>query len=925
LRVLGRDGRPCTFEPRLARILAVLLLSPNQVVARDYLIDAVWDDAPPATAGRQLQNCISHLRHLLPDPDERDHLITAEPAGYRINLESSQLDAAVFEVRVALARRQQAADRIAESAAMLRDALSLWYGPALAGLTGRIIEAARTRLDELRLTTLEDCLDLELHQGRHHHLIVELLELVSAHPLREPMVGLLMRALYGTGRQSEALQAYDRLRERLADELGLDPGIALQELRTSILRSAVPVVVASSPADDAPTVPIGATALRQLPAPGRHFVGREAALAELDQLAAAVGRDAVVIALLHGTGGIGKTALAVRWAHQAAAKFPDGQLFVNLRGFDPTREPMSPTEAVRGFLDAFAIPAGRIPVDVEAQASLYRTLLAERRLLIVLDNARDADQVRPLLPGSFGCMVIVTCRNELTGLVALDGAYPIALDVLGRDEARDLLASHLGAPRLANEPKPVDELVGRCAGLPLALGIIAARAAAHPTFPLATFSAELADTQRRLDAINGGEESSQVRSVFSWSYKRLPTRAARLFRLLGLYRGPDVTVPAAANLAGIELGEARQLLTELARAHMVTEHRNGRYAFHDLVGTYATELAHTYDSEADRKSAVRRLLGFDLHAAAAADVLVAPHRRRTPLLNQPPVGLPPFRDHAGALAWLEGERGNLVAAVQLAYDHKAYDMGWRLANLLWGLFNLEKHWDDWIGTHRIGLACAEACGDLRAEFTMSSSLGTAYRERREFEDALRCHERALAVSREIGDRHGEGQALNGLGSVYGDMAQPAQARHYYVHALEIRREVGDRWGEAITICNLGEQDLNDGRLEPARENFVAALELRRQIGDRWGEAMALNYLGQAYRADARHEEAGHFLSQALAIHRQLSDYSMEALDLHHLGLTYRSLGQADLGERYLREALAIYQRLGMPAADEVERHLAEPG
>ncbi|HZN17533.1 MAG TPA: BTAD domain-containing putative transcriptional regulator [Micromonosporaceae bacterium] len=920
LQVLNRDGQPYAFERRHKRILAVLLLSPNQVVGRDYLIDAVWDETPPATAARQLQNCVSNLRQHLPAGGGWKHVIAAEPAGYRIHLTPGQLDAQVFEAAVTAARQLQAAGRLDAATTRLRDALALWQGPALAGMAGRAIEAGGARLNEQRLAAVESCLELELQQGRHHQVVGELVELVAAHPLRECMVGLLMRALHGSGRQSEALHAYDQLRRRLADEFGLDPGTPLQELRASILRNAVPVAAPSAPA-----VPAGQTALRQLPAPVRHFVGREAALDELDRLAAAVGQDAVMISVVHGTGGIGKTALAVRWAHRAAARFPDGQLFVNLRGFDPTREAMTPAEAIRGFLDAFAIPADQIPASLDAQVSLYRSLLSGRRMLVVLDNARHVDQVRPLLPGSSGCLVIVTSRNELTGLVAVEGAYPLTLELLTAPEARHLLASHLGQARLQGERAAVDELVARCAQLPLALAIIAARAAAHPTFPLATFSAELADAQRRLDAVDGGDQLTQIRSVFSWSYQRLSTQAAHLFRLLGLHHGPEVTVPGAANLAAIPSSRARQLLSDLARAHLVTEHVTGRYTLHDLLSAYANEQAQAHGAEARRRTAVRRLLTYDLHAAAAADALVAPHRRRTALPDgAPPTDLPRFAHRAEALAWLEAERANLVAAVRQAWEYQEYDIGWRLANLLWALFHLDKHWDDWIGTHQTGLACARALGDRKAEFTMLSSLGIARRELRQFEEARSCHHLALEISRQIGDRYGEAHALNGIGAVWGDLNRTQEARHYFWQALEIRREAGDRWGEAITICNLGQEDFHDGEFESARTHFKVALEIRRQIGDRWGEAMTLTCIGEACLANQQQSEALRYLKEALVIHRELHDYSMEAYDLHYLGVAYRSLDQAELGEACLREALAIYQRLGMPGADEVRVLLGEP-
>lgn len=920
LQVLGRDGLPHTFERRHTRILAVLLLSPNRVVGRDYLIDAVWDEAPPATAARQLQNCISNLRQHLPGSSSGGwkHAIAAEPAGYRLRLGDGQLDAEVFEAAVARAHERQAAGELAAAAAGLREALALWRGPALAGLTGRAIEAASARLNEQRLAALEEYFELELRQGHCSPVVGELIELVAANPLREGMVGLLMRALHGAGRQTEALQAYERLRTRLAEEMGLDPGPSLRKLHAGLLRNETAVAPANVPVAE-PVVP------RQLPAPARHFVGRDSAMSELDRLCEAASGDSVIISVIRGTGGVGKTALAVRWAHRAAGRFPDGQLFVNLRGFDPASEPLTPGEAIRGFLDSFAVPGERIPVGLDAQASLYRTLLSGRRMLIVLDNARDVDQVRPLLPGSPGCMAIVTSRHELTGLVADEGAQPLTLDLLTTDEARRLLASHLGEVRLNAEPAATGELVTRCAQLPLALAIIAARAAAHPTFPLATFSAELADAQRRLDAVDGGDPHTQMRSVLSWSYRRLSTQAARLLRLLGLHRGKDITVAAASNLAGVPMNQARQLLSDLARAHLVTEQSMGRYSLHDLLSAYAMEQAQAHDTAEERHAAVRRLLTYYCHAASVADALAAPHRRRTPLPSPeplPPNDLPALHDHLGAVAWLEAERGNLVAAVRLARDHHHDDLAWRLANLLWPLFNLDKHWDDWIGTHTIGLACARACKDGNAEFTMLSSLGTAYRECRQFDESVRCHREALELSRAMGDRRGEAQALNGIGAAQADMGRIGAARPLLRQALRIRQEIGDRWGEAITICNIGEDDLCSGDPAAARELFQRALEIHREIGDRWGEAMALSLLGRAYAAQGQAEAAIEHLTRALQLHRESRDCSMEALALHHLGLTHLDTGDARFGELFLRQALAIYTRLGMPDAETVAKLLA---
>lgn len=903
LRAVDGQGRPCLLDRRQSRILAVLLLSPDRMVSRDHLVDAVWNDSPPATAVRQLQNCVSQLRHRLAG-DQGEHPIVAEPTGYHIRLEAGQLDAQVFETSVAVATDQAAVGRVADAASGLRDALALWRGPALAGIKGRVIEAGSSRLDEQRLAVLETCLELELGQGQQNEIIGELLHLVAANPLRERMVGLLMLALHASGRRSEALRAYDRLRHHLGEELGLDPGTNLQELHAGILRNAAPATPAAVPRR---TVP------RQLPAPVRHFVGREPILRELDTLAEDAAAQGGALAVLHGTGGIGKTALALQWAHRAATAFPDGQLFVNLRGFDPHRQPLPAATALRSLLGALGVTAEQIPADVEERASLYRSLLAERRMLIVLDNARATDQIRPLLPGGGGCMVVATSRNELTSLVAVEGARPFTLDLFSVEEAQHLLTGRLGAERLTTDPQAVSDLIACCARLPLALAIMAARAAAHPTFPLSTFSGELTDTRRRLDAVDGGDQFTQMRSVLSWSYQRLSAPVAQMFRLLGLHGGTDITVAAAAHLAGRPALHTRHVLTDLARSHLVTEHTMGRYAMHDLLSAYAGELAATHESEAGRQRAIRRLLTYYLYAAASADVLVTPHRRRTPLPEpvSPLDELPCFGGHLEALSWLETERNNLTAVVRLAHDTGEYATGWRLANLLWGLFHLGKYWDDWIATHRVGLACAQACEDTSAEFTMHSSLGTAHRELGRFAEARQCHHAALRISRRTADRRGEAQALNGLGAVYGDMRQSRLARQFLRRSLQIRREIGDRWGEAITVCNLGEEDLADGDLAAARHHFTVALTIRRDIGDRWGEAMTLSCLGQAFVAGKQYDEALTHLSDALTMHREMNDLAMQASDLHHLGRIEHELGHGERGEQHLREARAIYQRLGM--------------
>jgi hypothetical protein len=511
------------------------------------------------------------------------------------------------------------------------------------------------RLQERYLAGLERRIDLDLADGSQVDLAAELGELTGRYPLRESLWVRLLVVLERSGRPAEALDRYEAIRVRLAEELGTDPGPELQRVHTDLLAGRPPGLPGGVLPATARVVPATARVVpRQLPADTDMFTGRDAALKTLDRLLDDQDESTprpVVISAIAGTAGIGKTALAVHWAHRVADRFPDGHLYVNLRGFDPSGSPMEPAEAVRGFLDALQVSPQGIPASLEAQAGLYRSLLAGRRMLVLLDNARDADQVAPLLPGAPGCLVLVTSRNQLPGLVAAAGAHPVALDLLSRDEAVQLLARRLSHDRVTAEPHATQELVTRCAGLPLALAIVAARAATHPEFPLAALADQLHEARDGLDGFDGGDTATDARAVFSCSYHSLGTPAARLFRLLGLHPGPDVTAGAAASLAGHPVAQVRPLLAELARAHLVVEHAPSRYAFHDLLRAYAGELAHTQDTGTDRRAATHRMLDHYLHTAHGADLLLYGHSETiTPDPAQPGVSAERLSDHDQAMA-----------------------------------------------------------------------------------------------------------------------------------------------------------------------------------------------------------------------------------------------------------------------------------
>jgi DNA-binding SARP family transcriptional activator len=514
-------------------VLAALLVDANRSVPVEQLIDRVWADRPPQRAREVLYSYLSRLRHALAAAN--DVHIGRQSAGYILTVDPMAVDLHRFHRLLTEAR---AAGDDADEADLLEQALGLWRGEAFGALDTPWVNTVRDDLDRQRLAAELERNDLALRRGRHAALLAGLSAAAATRPLDERLAAQLLLALYRSGRQADALAHYQQMRVRLADELGTDPSPPLQQLHQRILTSD-PSLAAPTAETTRPTA--GSAPPRQLPTPPRSFTGRADALAILDALLTAHGEHstAVVISALSGTAGIGKTALAVHWAHQVADRFPDGQLYVNLRGFDPGGQTMAPAEAIGGFLHALGMPPQRIPADLDARVGLYRSELSGRRILIVADNARDAAHVRPLLPGTPGCLVLVTSRSQLSGLVAADGAHPVTLDLLSTAEARELLAHRLGQHRIAAQRQAVEDIITSCSRLPLALAIVAARAAIRPSFGLDVLAKELHEARAGLDAFSDGEDpTTDIRAVFSWSYQRLSTDAARLFRLLGLAPGP---------------------------------------------------------------------------------------------------------------------------------------------------------------------------------------------------------------------------------------------------------------------------------------------------------------------------------------------------------------------------------------------------
>ena len=578
-------------------LLAALLANAGEVIAVDELAELLWEGRPPLSARVTVQNYVKRLRQAL-EPAGQARLRTHRP-GYLMEASADEIDLLRFDALCADGHAATRQGDWARAAARLRTALSLWRGQPFGGVPSELLALTEgPRLEEMRIDALEARIDAEMHLGGHREVITELRRLVAAERLRERPRGLLMLALYRAGRPAEALAEYRDARRTLVQELGLEPGPRLRQLHQQILAADPGLdLAAAGPAPDTPGI-AGMTGPgprpvvpRQLPAAVAHFTGRQAELNALTrQLDQPPGPgDAVTIWTVVGTAGIGKTALALHWAHRVAHRFGDGQLYANLRGFGPRVTPAAPGEVIRGFLGALGVPPASLPATLEAQAARYRSLLAGRRMLVVLDNARDAEQVRPLLPGSPGCAVVVTSRNQLTGLVVAEGAGRLSLDLLPGPSAAELLARRLDPARLSAEPGAARELIGLCAGLPLALAVVAGRAAGRPDVPLGRIVTEL--RAARLDALATGEPATDLRAVLSWSYGGLTPPAAAMFRLLGLRPGLDITVASAASLARMDPRQARAALGELARAHLIEEQAPGQFALYDLLRAYAVERA----------------------------------------------------------------------------------------------------------------------------------------------------------------------------------------------------------------------------------------------------------------------------------------------------------------------------------------------
>ncbi|GGP55436.1 AfsR/SARP family transcriptional regulator [Saccharothrix coeruleofusca] len=882
--------------PQQQAVLALLLTGGGRPVPLSHLVDALWPVDPPTSAANVVHRYVGALRRLIePDLPRRatGRWLLPVAGGYQPVVDADSLDLLRFRELV----RRAGGREPREALALLVEALELWQGPVAAGITGEVRSGPQfVAVEHERVVAARRAAALAADLGEAQVVLPALRSAAREHPLDEALHADLMLALAASGAQAEAIEVYEALRARLAEELGLDPGEVLRAAHRSVLG---PAPLSVRPA--------------QLPRPLDAFVGRREQ-SEAVERAIADGERLIAVT---GMAGVGKTTFAVRLAHRVADRFPDGLLYANLRGYHPGEPAVKPAVQLREFLHALGVRPGDVPEGEQGRSALLRSLLDGRRVLVLLDNARDAEQVRPLLPGA-GCLAVVTSRDDLAGLVATHNARPVRLDVLDPASARQLLARRLGARRVEAEEAAVDTIIAACARLPLALAVVAARAATRPTFALAALAEDLADAREGLDALSAGDVTLDVRAVFSWSYDALSTDAARLFRLLPLAPGADIGVAAAAALLGASPARARRLLTELTGVHLLDEHTPGRYALHDLLRVYATELTHTHDTPGERDAAITGVLGHYLHTAVAAAMAMSPDRVPIPLDPPPPTARPTaFADADRAVGWLAAERVVLLAAQALAFERGEDGIAWRLGWALAHHLDRAGHWHDLVVASEVAIEAARRAGDRlgeghglvglaraeadlgrvevaceHGELALTVLDGVAeqrlladvhrftswlYESTGDYDHALAHARKTLAAQRSGSDVVRTARALNAVGWCLSLLGRYDEALEHCQEGLALMTGTGDEYGLADLRDSIGHALFHLGRVEEAVHSYELALQAYLRLGVRYAAADTGERLGDAEAAAGRPERAAERWRAALVTFEELELPRVEGL------------------------------------------------
>jgi DNA-binding SARP family transcriptional activator/tetratricopeptide (TPR) repeat protein len=901
--------------PRQAKVLAALLVDANKVVAMERLVAVMWDGKVPATAVRQVQDAVSGLRRNLAASGAPGSLISTRCGGYQIHLAQDQLDLLEFEHERDLAERHQTPP---EAVLALRRALACWRGDALVGISSRALDLDAARLNEQRAATHKRCLGIELDLGRHREVIEELTALLREHPFDEHVAEHLMVALYRCRRQGEALQVYERLRRTLAGELGVDPAPPLQALHRRILvadPALAPAETVSAPADTRPddpgrpdAEPLMAVPVRQLPLDVPDFVGRSEALAEVARLLDPSGPDRAPVAVVVGGPGVGKSCLVTHAARLASAHFPDGQLYLNLAG--TSDEPRDPALMLAEALGAFGITGSAIPNGLPARAALYRSLLADRRMLVVLDDAGHADQVLPLLPGADGCAVLITSRTLLTHL---PGARHIDLDVLSPAEARELFTGIVGRRRVEREPAEADAILACCGNLPLAIRIASAKLTGRPAWSLRVLRERIEDESRRLAELRIGDLS--VRASVELSLRLLPDDAVRALSLLGLLGAH--TLPGWVVGPLLDRADAEDVLDALVDASLVRLTATDaigqpRYRLHDLIRTCAVEAAAKLPAE-DRQEAIVRVLATWLDLAGRGTDrlpagLLAGEHGSAPRRSLPDTVVE--RLLADPVGWFDAERDTLLGAVKLAADRGMDELAWELAAGTVTYYDHRCLYQDWEHGYRLALDAAEAAGNARGASVLLRGLGQLHIYQDEFEDATRALQSSAALCKDGRDKRGEALSMAMLGTVSRVQGRYGEAAARVEQALAIAVSEGDRPLEAQLSCSVAVMRLMHGQLDEAEHWFDQALRQARALGDEHRVAVVLRRFSRLHDQRGNPDEALRCLDQALATFEDMADERCAAYTLLEVGRVYAGGQDRDRACPALERAADLFHRHG---------------
>jgi DNA-binding SARP family transcriptional activator/tetratricopeptide (TPR) repeat protein len=906
LRVRINGCRVELTAGRLRTLLTMLAMAAGENVSVGRLATAMWDGRQPADTRNAVQVYVARLRAAL-----GAEMIVTSPAGYVLRAAPDQVDALRFVGLLDAAG--SAADRSAEEA-LLVEALALWRGAPFEDLRSPWLEASiAPQLVERYLAGTERRIDLDIAAGRSVELAPELSELTIRHPLREPLWVRLLVVLERCGRRAEALHQYETVRSQLAEDLGADPGPELQRVHADLLARRTPEATWH---DDRTAAPWPGP--QQLPADIDGFTGRSAALHWLDECldeGEGLSHRQVMTCAIAGAAGIGKSALAIRAAHRHAMRFPDGQLYVDLQAATAGLQPVAPLGVLGRFLRALGMHPGGIPTEVNEASAAFRSRVADRRLLVVLDNAADAAQVRPLLPAGPGCAVLVTSRAMLSGI---DGARHLRLEALAPTEATELLGHLAGQARIAAEPDAADAVVRSCAALPLALRIVGARLAARPTWPVRAMADRLADAQRRLDELEIADTGARASFAVSTEQARnsadpADQAAADAFGLLGVLDGPTLSLAVVARLLDVSHTAAERVLERLVDLQLLETPSPGRYRLHDLLRLYARELAQQRP-EQERSAELNRVLTFYVDTAWHTLALLRPGDNRLARIDHRwRSGGLEFVDDQAALAWLDTERANLMVAVQQAAASAPGvpdELAVQLAHALYGFLTVRGHWDDWEKVNQIALGVAREKGDLAGQAQIQNDLGVRAWRLGRYKEALACLHASLTLRRKVDDLPGQAAALANLGLVYQWQGRYEQALASEQGSLAISRSIKSRRGEAASLGNLGNVYQRLGRYDQAMACLQEARATFRELGYRRGQAASLNNLGALYERLGSYEEALSAQQESLTIYRELGDRDGEAFCLADIGVVHLRQGHHERSIVWLRESLAIRQQLG---------------